>query len=308
MKSIATLFLFTSLGFGAVAQTTITNGGFENWGNASPGLASEPTSWYSDKSGSSIASAGPQTCFKDSTTVHSGNYSVKVVTETYIGTAVNGVVTTGVVNAPSLTKSDGYIGTVNTSSASDDRRMPFTGRPDSLVGWYQYTSGGAGEQAKIRAILHTGDYYDPETPTTYHPDDTANRIADVTFLGSTSNVSTWTRFSVPFTYYKATSPAYIMINVTPSANQATTVTGSTLILDDLAVAYKPAGVTNVSIKEENVNVYSSCKTVYVNFVTGNDEQSVLTIFDISGKKVFSHIVMNNQFNSFRLSSLNTGVY
>ena len=152
MKSIAILVLFVSLGFGATAQTFITNGGFENWGNASPGLSSEPTSWYSDKSGSGIASAGPQTCFKDSTTVHSGNYSVKVVTETYIGTAVNGVVTTGVVNAPSLTKSDGYIGTVNYSSASDDRRMPFTGRPDSLVGWYQYTSAGAGEQAKIRAI------------------------------------------------------------------------------------------------------------------------------------------------------------
>jgi hypothetical protein len=246
MKSIATFILVTGLGLSAAAQTTITNGGFENWGNASPGLASEPTSWYSNKSGSSIAAAGPQTCFKDSIDHHSGSYSVKMVTESYIGTAVNGVVTTAVVNAPSITKTDGYIGTVNYSSASDDRRMPFIGRPDSITGWYQYTSGGAAEQAKVRVILHTGDYYDPETPTTYHPDDTANRIADVTFLGSTSNVTSWTRFSLPFTYYKTIVPAYVMINATPSANQGTTITGSTLILDDLAVVYAPPANLAVS--------------------------------------------------------------
>ena len=315
MKSIATLSLFVFLGFGAAAQTTITNGGFENWGNTVPSgdTCTEPTGWYSNESGSSTAKLGGETCFKDATVKHSGSYSVRVLTISGpLSTVINGNVTTGVVNAPTFTKTDGYIGTVNYSTASDDRRMSFTGRPDSLTGWYEYTqstaSGGTSEQAKIRAILHTGDYYDPETPTTYHPNDTANRIADVTFLGLTSNVTSWTRFSVPFTYYKTTSPAYIMINVTSSANQGTTVTGSTLWLDDLQVAYKPVGVTNNAINEENVNVYSANKTVCVNSINGNDEQSELTIFDISGKKVFSHTVLNNQFYSFKLSDMNTGIY
>ena len=256
MKSIATIILLASMSLGAAAQTTITNGGFENWGNASPGLPNpqEPTSWYSNKSGSVTAQLANPTCFKDSTDQHSGNYCVKIQTITYLGIeVVNGVVTTGVVNAPSTNKDSGYIGTVNYSNASDDRRMPFTGRPDSLIGWYKYTPGGAGEKGKIRAILHTGDYYDPETPTnSYHPIPTANKIADDTFFTPTTTVATWTRFSIPFTYVSSLSPAYIMINATSSANQATTVSGSILWLDDLAVVYNstcaaPASLTANSI-------------------------------------------------------------
>ena len=47
-----------------------------------------------------------------------------------------------------------------------------------------------------------------------------------------------TRFSLPFNYHgTTTNPAYIMINVTSSANQSTTVTGSKMWLDDIAVVY-----------------------------------------------------------------------
>src|SRR4051812_36053554 len=80
MKSIVTLFLFASVSFGAAAQTTITNGGFETWGNPSPGVAAEPTNWFSNKSGSSTAMLGPQTCFQDASIKHSGSYSVRVET------------------------------------------------------------------------------------------------------------------------------------------------------------------------------------------------------------------------------------
>ena len=276
MKIISTLAIVAGISVSALAQTTITNGGFENWGNTGVGIAGptgEPTTWYSNKSGSTIASVGPQTCFKDSTDQHSGLYCVKLITGNYIGTAVNGVVTTAVVNAPSFTKSDGYVGTVNYTSSSDDRRMPFTGRPDSLVGWYKYTPGGAGEQGKVRCILHTGDYYDPETPTTYHPNPTANRIADDTFLTPTTTVATWTRFSVPFTYVSSANPTYIMINATSSANQTTTITGSTLWLDDLAVVYASAttcttvsGLTASAITSSTATISWTATTGIVGYV------------------------------------------
>ena len=262
MKIISTLALLLAVTTGATAQTTITNGGFELWGNTVPSgdTCTEPTNWYSDLSGSSNARLGDETCFK-STTAHSGSYSVKVVTEKYvilgglITEYINGVVTTGVVNAPTTNKSDGYIGTENFSdSTTDDRRMPFTGRPDSLVGWYQYTqststggTGGANEQGKIRAILHVFNYYDPETPTTYHHEDpTPNKIADALFLTPMANTTGWTRFSVPFNYVSSSSPTYIMINVTSSANQVTSVAGSTLLLDDLEVVYAATACTTVS--------------------------------------------------------------
>jgi hypothetical protein len=306
--SLSAVFLSASL----LAQTQITNGGFENWGNASPGNANEPTNWYSNKSGSNTAQLGPQTCFKNTTTVHTGTACVSVTTESlnlgFSTEIVNGNVTTGVVNAPTTNKSDGYIGTVNYSSSSDDRRMAFTGRPDSIVGWYQYTSGGAGEQPKVRAILHINDYFDPETPTTYHADPTANKIADALFVGSTSNVSTWTRFSVPFVYASSSSPTYIMINVTSSNNQATTVSGSTFLLDDIAVVYNSSSGINQLNKDENVRTFFYDKILYIDFMSRYEGQSVLNVYDLTGKVVLSQKIDNNRINSTNLSGFNSGLY
>ncbi len=243
MRSIATLLLCTSISLGAAAQTTIANGGFETWGNTSPGLSTEPTNYYSNKSGSAIAQLANATCFQETSSPHSGTYCVRLETINYLGiSVVNGSLTTGVVNAPSTDKARGYIGTVNYSNSSDVRRMAFTGRPDSLVGWYKYTQGGASEQGKVRVILHTGDYNDPEvsggSPADY-PNLSANKIADATWLTPASNVTTWTRFSVPLNYVSTSSPAYIMINMTPSANQMTSVAGSKIWFDDLEVVYTP---------------------------------------------------------------------
>jgi len=304
MKKLFTLFSIISIY--STAQTTISNGGFEAWGgNPSPGVSSEPTGWFSNKSGSNIAKLANQICFQDASIKHSGNYSVRVETINYLGNAVNGAVTTGVINAPTFTKSDGYIGTVNFSSSSDIRYMNFTGRPDSIVGWYQYTSGGAGEQPKLRAILHTSDYFDPETPITNHPACISNKIGDALWLGATSNQSTWKRFSVPFTYTSAAAPTHIMINITSSANQTTTVVGSKLWIDDLAVVYNSTKVSEMN-KDVNVKVYSHDKIVYVD--VNGEEAAVLTIFDLTGKIVGTHKIDPNKQNIIDLSGYNNGLY
>jgi len=308
MKKTFTLLL-SSFALCSFAQTQIANPGFETWGNTAPGVAGEPTGWYSNKSGSNVAQLSSPICFQDNTIKHTGAASVRVETINYFGTAVNGAVTTGVINAPNTTKSNGYIGTVNYSTPSDDRRMAFTSRPDSLVGYYQYTSGGAGEQGKVTAILHTGDYFDPETPTTYHPDPTANKIARVLFFTPTSNVTTWTRFSVPFTYTSSATPAYIMVNITSSAAQTTTVTGSKLWIDDLEAIYNPAAS---SIKEndftKNVKVYYSNKTIFVDFLTKDNDQSTLEIYNATGQLVSTQAISNNTTSTMDVSTLSTGVY
>lgn len=306
MKKIFTLLSF-SITLTALAQTTISNGGFEMWGNVSPGVAGEPTGWYSNKSGSSTAQLGPVLCFKDNTIVHTGTASVRVETVNYLGTAVNGAVTTGVINAPTFNKSNGYIGTINYSNSSDKRYMNFTGRPDSLVGWYQYASGGAGELPKIRAVLHTLEYFDPETPLTYHAACIANNVGDALFLGGTANVSTWKRFSIPFSYTLSSNPTHIMINVTSSANQLTTVTGSKFWLDDLAVVYNSTKVGENG-KEMNVRVYAHDKMIYVDFMNRSEDIAILTIFDLTGKQIASHKIEAGKLNSFDVSNLNSGLF
>jgi hypothetical protein len=312
MNKISTLtftILITSASL--MAQTQLPNTGFENLGNASPGKSTELTGWYSNKSGSSIAQAGGQTCFQDNTIHHSGSNSMRLQTISYLGTAVNGSATTGVINAPSFTKSEGYIGTINSTTASDDRRYACIDRPDSIVGWYQYTPGDATEQAKVRAILHTGDYNDPETPVNgNHPDLSANKIGDALFVSTAgATVSTWTRFAAAFTYTSSATPAYIMVNITSSYNQATTVTGSKFWLDDIALIYNPtAGINNLT-KTEGINVfYSADKNVHVDFYNKTENQSTLSIFDLTGKMVVFQKIDNSKLNTVSVATLNEGLY
>lgn len=316
MRKLYTLFLI-STSILLSAQTTISNGGFELWGgNASPGVSTEPNGWYSNKSGTGLASSGPQTCYQDMTIKHAGTSSARVETKYYIIAVVNGNVTTGIVNAPSTNKAQGYLSTIN---GSDIRRMAFTGRPDSLTGWYQYTqatsgTGATSEQGKVRAILHKGHYYDPEVPVSgNHPDSSMNKIGDALFLTAMANNTTWKRFSVPFTYTSSATPSYIMINVTSSANQLTTAPGSSgvgskLWLDDLMPIYNSTKVNETINREQNIRVYSYNKFAYVDFTKRSESKATFTVYDLTGKMVASHLIEGDKLNAFDMSELNNGLY
>lgn len=306
MKKILTL-LSIIFATGMFAQTTIQNGDFELWQNVGS-ATEEPTFFNSNKTGTDWATSGPQTCYRDASTFHGGLYSVRMETKTFVFAVVNGSVTTGIVNAPTTTKSDGYLGTMKNTDASDIRRMSFVGRPDSIVGWYKYTQGGAAEIGKVRAILHVGNYYDPETATSYHPDSSVNKIADALFLTPAANVTTWTRFAVAFNYVSTSNPAYIMINTTSSNDQNTSTSGSKLWLDDLAVVYNPSSIAENAFNENNANVYAYDKTIYVDFIKGIKAPSTLSIYDITGKLVSTHVLSNNQLSTINVSQLNSGLY
>lgn len=305
MKKLFTFFTIAS-SISVIAQTQIVNGGFELWDNPTATNA-EPQQFNSNKTGSSNAQLGPQTCFRESASPHSGTYCLRLETTNFVIAVVNGNATTGVVNAPTTNKADGNVGTVNYSNATDIRKMTFTGRPDSLVGYYKYTIGGTGETPKVRAVLHTGDYWDPETPTTYHAACIANKIGDALWIGPSVAQSVWKRFSAPFTYSSASNPAFIMVNMTSSSNQTTTISGSKLWLDDIAVVYNSTKI-NELVNADDVKVYANNKTIYVDYSNHNIQQSVLTIFDITGKVISSYNVENGKINSFDLSLLNNGLY
>ncbi len=306
MKKIYTLLLITCSA-SLFAQTTIQNGGFESWDNIGT-TTEEPTFFNSNKTGTDWATSGPQTCFRDASTFHGGAYSLRMETKTFVVAVVNGSVTTGIVNAPTTNKSDGYIGTMKNVDITDIRRMSFVGRPDSLIGWYKYTQGGAAEIGKVRVILHKGHYYDPEAASGYHPDSSANKIADALFLTPASNITTWTRFAVAFNYVSGSNPAYIMINTTSSNNQTTSVAGSKLWLDDLAVVYNPSlGITDPLVNTENANVYEFEKTIYVDLDKLESKQNTILLYDLTGKLVVSQKLIAIS-NSIDVSNLNSGLY
>jgi hypothetical protein len=103
-----------------------------------------------------------------------------------------------------------------------------------------------------------------------------------------------------------------MISATPSNNQTTSApnsssTGSKMWLDDIAVVYNPNSVTAVS-KNQNIKLFCSDKMVYVDFLTRSDEQSTLSVFDLTGKMVLSQKLENNKLNSVNVSAFSTGMY
>ncbi len=215
------------------AQTTILNGGFENWENVGASNA-VPQYWNSNKNGSSDAQLAAQTCFQSST-AHSGTYSAQVESGSTFRYVVNGALTTGYVDAPDLTKADGFIESDYNSSTA----MQFVGRPDSLVFWYQYTPSGS-DSASVQARLHVGHCYNPEAPSNgNHPDSTVNIIARALWTSSPSTVSVWTRVSVPFTYVDGRTPQYILVSATSSASHTGGTANSSMLIDDIAVIYNP---------------------------------------------------------------------
>ncbi len=283
------------------------NAGFETW--TGTGSIMEPTFYNSNKTGTGFASSGPQTCFRDASVFHGGIYSARIETVNYIGTAVNGALTSGLVNAPTFSKADGYIGTIQGPGGTNVNRIAFDGRPDSLVGWFRYTSGGSAEIGKVYAILHLGQYYDPSAASSYHPDSSVNKIGEALFLTPASNVSNWTRFSVPFSYVSSATPQYLLLNCTSSNDQLTTVAGSKLWLDDIAVVYHMSSVgIKDAIQPDDIKVYSFDKIMYVDFMNRNDNQSVLSVFDLTGNLVSKQPLSNNKLNSFSLSELTSGMY
>lgn len=258
------LFIFSLILLQINAQVTITNGDMESWQNVGS-ATEEPTQWNSNKTGSINATSGPQTCFRD-VSPNSGTYCAKVKTGSTFGIAVNGSLTTGKVEAPNFTKSEGYIQTIPTNSAY---AMTFVGRPDSLVFYYKYTRAGS-DYPRVEARLHVSNATAPEAPVnSNHPDYTANIIARAQWVGSTTspNASVWTRVAVPFVYVDSRTPQYILITTTSTADQNGGTSGSTLWLDDFQAIYT-ASVNSISPLNYYVSATAGA-SVTVPFTLGN---------------------------------------
>jgi hypothetical protein len=250
--------LFLCLLLTTKAQTEIPNGDFELWDNVGNN-DEEPQQWSSNKTGGGIANTGPQTCFQESSNVYDGSHCIRVETRSFFTITVNGSATTGRVEAPNTNPANGYVHTIR---ANADFNSPFTGRPDSLVGYFRYEPDG-NDEGKIEVYLH-GDY-DVENPD--QGGSAPFIIATATFLTPGSTVSSWTRFSVPFTYTSPDTPQYILAVVASSAVAGAGEAGSKLWVDNLEAIYLPCETT-ASIADTVCDHYLSPSGKYLWTATG----------------------------------------
>jgi hypothetical protein len=290
MKHIFTILL--SVTFLTInAQQQLENPGFENWEDAGT-VVDEPTDWSSIKTSdvSSINGFAPQV-WSQSTDAHSGNYSVRLENISSFGIVANGIITSGRIHADF----DPELGYVFTDVGDARWNSPFTDTPDSLVGWFKYTPSGS-DAGKAQVILHTGAAQNPDPGFTNWAGE-----ARFDFSGTTS---TWTRFSVPFIYYNANTPAYLLA-VLVAGDSTVSVAGSVALFDDIELIYNSTSVNEIN--EEVANAFVSNNYLNIKFFDVINEVSFAQIVDLSGRVVWNEKIQGVQVYKKEMS-INAGMY
>ncbi|MGP8214975.1 MAG: PCMD domain-containing protein [Bacteroidia bacterium] len=279
MKSIFTLILIFPISL-LQAQTNpaTPNANFESWTHNSSGY-DNPDSWNTLNSSTSIL--GFYTCYKDSTPadVRSGKYSVELVTMEYslLSELVPGTITTGTINTTSQTISGG---------------LPYTLKPDSIVGWYKYTPV-SGDNADIEFYLFGSGSTDT--------------IGEAFFKTPTTKVGTYTRFSYPVTYRSSSTPVTALWILTSSLNQKAAKVGSVLIADSLGLIFNTSGINNIT-NPEIITVGPNPSRGIVSINNNSTAKSLIFIlFDVTGRKIDEEKIIQGQ-NYLELTGVPESVY
>ncbi len=273
-NKLSLILICLAFHFGMAAQQQLENAGFENWEFVNL-PKDEPTDWSSIKtSDNPITNNAAPMVWDQSTDAHSGNYSVKLLNISTFGVVATGTLTNGRVHAD-FNPDSGY---VYTQPDSSQWNTVFTSRPDSLTGWYKYYSV-SNDHGGIRAVLHVGEASLPERQT--HD----NWIAEANFSMPAETKDTWTRFTVPFTYFSDDTPEYILV-VIKAGNGTDAVADSYTLVDDLQLIYNNSG-SIPSEDRNNITFYQFNRIVHFqNCSPGMFDEVIFLLVDITGQMVF----------------------
>lgn len=254
MKIIYTSFFVLSI-TGLIAQSNpaTPNAGFESWTHYTG--YSDPNQWTC-LNPDTYTLLGIVTCYQDSTVadVHSGKYSLHLITQLAGSDTVPGTVTTGTFNIISQTISGG---------------LPYTLRPDSIIGWYKYVSE-SGDNGDIEFYLFGANHLDT--------------IGEAFFETPASSVSTYTRFAQKIIYRSQNAIDTALWILTSSVNQYYCKVGSQLIADDLGLVPTDLGVNNLTVPDGiTIGPNPVSNDITINNPSGSGVL-LFTLYDVTGRK------------------------
>ena len=250
MKNIfafLSMILFTSHVIGQ-----IPNSSFETWTNA--GSYMMPTGWDNINSMTSTASA--YTCEQGSPG-YMGSYYLKLTTKNISGMGIkSGIAISGQMNMTSMSPVSGF---------------PFSSRPQSLTGNWQYMASGT-DQGYVSILLTRWN---------------SAMIKRDTVAFTTQNLlgmeMSWAAFTINLNYQSTSSPDSAIITFSASGMMPTA--GSYLYVDNLAFTGNVAGIA-----EENagsVNTYRIFPNPVQNIVSIESDNLIkgtkILFIDISGR-------------------------
>jgi len=268
MKKIYILLisLFSS---SAVFSQALPNASFDNWTNA--GSYDDPNNWNTLNS---LTSTFGVVCVTKATgpDIHTGSAAIRLETLSVLGQNANGLATTG---------------TINVAGQTVDGGIPYTLRPDSIVGWYKCDPQGNDFGFVDFSLLDAAG---------------TDTVGFAHFQAPNAAVSTYTRFSVAINYHNANTPALSRCVMSSSAG-VSSVLNSVLIIDDLELIFNPSGIQQNLFSKNTVNFISGQSKLMVY----SNSYGEITVNDITGKKVFAGSVQKGN-SEFILNGLYPGLY
>lgn len=274
MKKVS---IILSLLFIACLETKaqIPNNGFENW--TSMGSYSDPDNW--DQLNAMTSFASVYTCTKG-IPGNPGTGYLKLVSKSVTGMGVMpGIAATGSINVGSMQVNGGF---------------PFTQRPQSLTGAWQYMASGA-DQGYVSVLLTRWN-------TGMNMRDTIALIANPL----PGMAMTWATFTLNFTYLSGANPDTAQIIL--SASGITPVATSYLYVDDLAFAGSVVGINELN-SNVVVNLFPNPVADKLNIRVLNSSPQSAGIYDIQGKMIKSvDFIKHAREMVIDVSELSKGLY
>ena len=272
MKILYSTLLFIATGLSLQAQNATPNAGFENWNSI--GNRVDPADWNTLNPNTAIL--GVLTCTRASgADAHSGSYAIKLTTKTVFGITANGIASTGtLITTPPYGVSGG---------------IPFTGRPDSITGWYKYTPQGA-DQGFIQLMLTGSSITDT--------------IGFVKVETPNAAVTSFTYFSAPVTYYSSANPTN-SIWILSSSRGDNPVVNSSIIVDDIAMVFNPTGL-NHELTNSSVKLLNNPATDKLYFSTDNLSYQ-LQLISVTGNTVLNRTLTSDN-NTVGIDEVANGIY
>lgn len=234
----------------------------------------------------------PVSCFQESTIVHSGSYSCKVVSvalqsasyayvKAFLPHDTAGIVAVGeITTTPTLAMKLGVAYTKRITVAPKF--------------WYQYMpQTGAGKPDTAFCTI-----------TLSHFSGGKRNILGAGYVQMNA-ASSWTLDSIPIQYDSLTgNPDTVQVFFSSSSLYAP-VPGSILYLDGVSAV---TGINNLIAPSVSVNVFPNPATTVVNFnISGTDLATQADIYDITGQKIHSY-QFKNSLSSVNTSGYSTGLY
>lgn len=256
----------------AFAQNPLPNPGFENW--TQNGNYYDPDNWNT-LNPSTIVLGILTATRANPPDVHSGSLAIKLQTKVVFGLTANGIASTGtIITTPPY----GVVGGI-----------PFSGRPDSIAGWFKYQP--AGTDSGFAQFLSL--------------DANNDTVGFVRWSAPNTNVTSYTRFSKAINYFSSNTPDTSQW-ILSSSRGTNPVVGSLIYFDDLQLITNPVGIEQ-TIDDKSVQVYTNLDSGTITILNKNGKRLFLTLFEITGRQILKADFKSSRYET-HIHYCKNGVY